>query len=69
MNYNQQFWKTYLKNEINFALIKELKERTAELQELVKEVEVDMYVILEATIRLFQTLQTEKQEEEQETRS
>ena len=36
VNYNEEFWKTYLKNELSFALIKELSERTTELQELVK---------------------------------
>lgn len=40
VNYNEEFWKTYLKNELSFALIKELSERTSELQELVKEIEV-----------------------------
>ena len=44
VNYNEEFWKTYLKNELSFALIKELSERTTELQELVKEIEVIAYL-------------------------
>lgn len=38
INYNEVFWKTYLKNELSFSLVKELSERTSELQDLVKEI-------------------------------
>jgi hypothetical protein len=40
INYNEEFWKKYLKNEINFAIIKDLSEKLAELDRQVKEVEV-----------------------------
>jgi hypothetical protein len=32
VNYNEEFWKTYLKNELSFALIKDLSDRTSKLQ-------------------------------------
>jgi hypothetical protein len=40
VNYNEEFWKKYLKNEINFAIIRDLSEKLAELDRQVKEVEV-----------------------------
>ena len=29
INYNEEFWKRYLKNEINFAIIKDVSEKVA----------------------------------------
>lgn len=35
-NYNEEFWKTYMKNEASFAHIKEVSDKVVELQELSK---------------------------------
>lgn len=40
INYNEQFWKKYLKNQINFALIKDISEKIGDLEKQVKEVQV-----------------------------
>ena len=38
INYNEQFWKKYLKNEINFALFKNVSEQIGGREKQVKDV-------------------------------
>jgi hypothetical protein len=40
VNYNEEFWKTYLKNELSFSLIKDVSDKTAQLQSEVDKLEV-----------------------------
>ena len=40
LNYSNQYWQTYLQNEINCALICKANERKAELKELIGQIEV-----------------------------
>ena len=40
VNYNEEFWKKYLKNQINFAIIKELTEKIAELEKQMLDIDV-----------------------------
>lgn len=41
VNYNEEFWKKYLKNQINFAIIKELTEKIAELEKQMLDIDVN----------------------------
>jgi uncharacterized small protein (DUF1192 family) len=40
VNYNEEFWKTYLKNELSFSMIKDVSDKTAQLQNEVERLEV-----------------------------
>lgn len=40
VNYNEEFWKAYLKNELSFSMIKEISEKTSQLQGHVEKLEV-----------------------------
>jgi hypothetical protein len=42
LNYSDQYWQTYLQNEINCALIREANERKARLKELIGQIEVPL---------------------------
>lgn len=42
VNYNEEFWKTYLKNELSFSLIKDVSDKTAQLQGEVERLEVPL---------------------------
>jgi hypothetical protein len=42
VNYNEEFWKTYLKNELSFSLIKDVSDKTAQLQGEVDRLEVPL---------------------------
>lgn len=39
-NYGDEYWKTYLQNEINCALIREVSDKKAQLTELISQIEV-----------------------------
>lgn len=38
-NYNDEYWKTYLQNEINCALIREISDKKSQLTELISQIE------------------------------
>lgn len=40
VNYNHTYWKIYLENELNLAMIREASERKQQLNELVTQIEV-----------------------------
>jgi hypothetical protein len=40
VNYGDEYWKTYLQNEINCALIREVSERKSMLNDLIQQIEV-----------------------------
>jgi hypothetical protein len=39
-NYGDEYWKTYLQNEIHCALIRDISEKKAQLNELITQIEV-----------------------------
>lgn len=39
-NYGEEYWKTFLQNEISCALIREVAEKKAQLTELISQIEV-----------------------------
>jgi hypothetical protein len=39
-NYGDEYWKTYLQNEIHCALIRDISEKKAQLTELIAQIEV-----------------------------
>jgi hypothetical protein len=39
-NYGDEYWKTYLQNEIHCALIREISDKKSQLTELITQIEV-----------------------------